>query len=327
MKCLCCGKEIKDGTVAEKGWHRTCIRSFFGTESLPLLDVSKEELEELAKKTTERGFTVPGVQKKLSLHLSREGMSRLTLVDYPTGYILKPQAPGYTALPEAENLVMHMAEAAGIACVPHALIRTSGDGGEFAYITKRIDRVFPSGKNSKMKKLAMEDFCQLGMRLTEDKYRGSYEKCAGIVKRHSDRMGLDLADLYYRVLFFFITGNADMHLKNFSLIETESGSRQYVLSPAYDMLPVNIVLPQDKEELALTLNGKKMNMRRNDFLKFAAGCGIDKKAAINMMNRILTKKEQFLKMCMESYMPEEMKEALAGLISDRAERLHSEGPV
>ncbi len=320
MNCLCCGKPIEPGKPEEQrnAWHSGCVRRFFGTHELPLIDLNKRELDALAVKTVEHGLTVPGVQKKLSLHLSKENIPRLTLVDYPSGYILKPQAPGYTALPEAEDLVMRMAEAAGIPCVPHALICLPRQKKEYAYITRRIDRIFPSKGSALPEKLAMEDFCQLGFKLTEDKYHGSYENCVRILKRYSSRPGLDIAELYYRILFFYFTGNSDMHLKNFSLIEQESRSRRFILSPAYDLLPVNVIVPEDPEELALTLNGKKRNLRKNDFLKFAENSGIPKKAALNLLDKMLSCTETFISMCENSFLPDEMKEAFCSLIQKRA---------
>ena len=122
--------------------------------------------------------------------------------------------------------------------------------------------------------LAMEDFCQLDLRLTQDKYKGSYERCAKIIERYSSRKGLDITELYLRIVFSFLVGNSDMHLKNFSLIETEEGSGKYVLSPAYDLLPVNVIMPEDKEQFALAMNGKKTHIRRKDFLVFAEKCGM-----------------------------------------------------
>jgi len=179
MRCLYCGKEIKDSASAhdkEHHWHSRCIKVFFGTAQMPELDISEEKLEELANSTVNKGLAIPGVQKKLSLHLSTDAESRLTIVDYPTGYILKPQTEEYDNLPEFENLAMTLAEIAGIKTVPNALIRSNG---KFAYITKRVDRSITSDD---MQMYAMEDFCQLAERLTADKYKGSYEKCGRIVK-------------------------------------------------------------------------------------------------------------------------------------------------
>ncbi len=306
--CLCCGKELRTETA--HGWHTACVKAFFGTAQFPDIDVSKEVLNQIAIDNTSKGFTVPGVQKKLSLHLSREDTPRLTLVNYPTGYILKPQTDEYAALPEMEYLVMKMAEVSGIKTVPYALLRLPSQENTFAYITKRIDRA-----DGQM--LAMEDFCQLDGRLTEDKYRGSYERCGKIIKTHSMNDGLDLAQLFFRVVFSFAVGNSDMHLKNFSLIETEEGSGKYILSAAYDMLSTNVVIPVDKEQLALTLNGKKQNIRRKDFLVFADTIGISERSAEKMIEKIVKLKEKYILMCRDSYMPEQMKSNLDNLIEQR----------
>ena len=179
MKCLCCGKPITNSaTNVEKEWcwHKKCVKRFFQTDELPILDITKEQLEILATETVNEGLTVPGVQKKLSLHLSTDLNARLTIVDYPTGYILKPQTEEFDNMPEFENLAMRLAEIMGIQTVPHALIKMND---KYAYITKRIDREI-SEKETKL--YAMEDFCQLSYRLTQDKYKGSYEQCGRIIK-------------------------------------------------------------------------------------------------------------------------------------------------
>lgn len=307
-RCLCCGKMLR--TENEYGWHSSCIKSFFGTTKFPDIDVSKEVLNQIAIDNTNKGFTVPGVQKKLSLHLSQEDSPRLTLVNYPTGYILKPQTDEYASLPEMEYLIMQMAQVCGIKTVPFALLRLPSQDNAYAYITKRIDRT-----NGKM--LAMEDFCQLDGRLTEDKYRGSYERCGKIISEHSESKGLDNTELFIRIVFSFAVGNSDMHLKNFSLIETAEGSNKYVLSAAYDMLSTNVVIPADKEQLALTINGKKQNIHRKDFIIFAETIGIANKAAEKLIEKVVKLKDKYIAMCRESYMPDDMKEALENLIENR----------
>ena len=316
MNCLCCGKPLKE-PVPASGWHPACIRRFFGTKTLPEIELTDDALTLLAEKAVQKGHTVPGVQKKLSLHLSMEHTPRLTMVDYPTGYILKPQVPEFRALPEAEHLVMRMAAAAGLSVVPHALVRLK-DG--YAYLTRRVDRVH--GENEAvMQMLAMEDFCQLDLRLTQDKYRGSYERCVKVIQRYSSRPGLDLSELFLRLVFCFLTGNSDMHLKNFSLIETAPESGIYVLSPAYDLLPVNVIMPEDKEEFALTMNGKKTHLRRNDFLLFAEAAGIPRKAAETMIRKMTDFVPAWLKLSDESLLPPDLKQALNELIQARADRL------
>ena len=311
MNCLCCGKPIKDNNESS-GWHKTCIKKFFTTTVIPEIEITDSVLEELAKESSNKGYTIPGVQKKLSLHLSKEVYPRLTVMNYPTGYILKPQVKGFRALPEAEHIVMSMADKAKIRTVPHALVKSKDS---YAYITKRIDRVF--SKDSNVKLIAMEDFCQLDLRLTQDKYKGSCERCGNIIKKYSYRPGLDITELFYRLVFSFIIGNSDMHLKNFSLIESESGSGEYHLSPAYDLLPVNVIMPEDKEEFALPINGKKRNIHRKDFLIFAADCGIAKLAAEKMIEQLVSMTPVFIEMCRNSLMPQDMKEAFIELVDKR----------
>ncbi|MCD7845642.1 MAG: HipA domain-containing protein [Oscillospiraceae bacterium] len=311
MNCLCCGKPLRTESASQ--WHKGCVRRFFGTTEFPEIDINDSALEMLAIETTGKGYTVPGVQKKLSLHLLSTGHTpRLTLVNYPIGYILKPQVSEFEALPEAEHLVMSMADAAGIATVPHALIR-GRDG--FAYITRRIDRIFEADG---VKMLAMEDFCQLDLRLTQDKYLGSYERCAKIIRRYSSRVGIDMAEFFIRLVFSFLMGNSDMHLKNFSMIETDEKSGRYVLSAAYDLLPVNVIMPEDAEQFALAMNGKKSNIHRNDFLKFADSCGIPRTSAKKMMDALIAMQPKFLAMTRDSLMPEHLKSRLVELIKTRA---------
>ena len=314
MNCLCCGKPLR--TPDETGWHKACIKRFFGTTKLPEIEIDDKTLNLLATETTNKGFTVPGVQKKLSLHLvSDRRKPRLTLVNYPTGYILKPQVAEFEALPESEQLIITMADMAGISTVPHALIK--GNAG-LAYITKRVDRNLT---DDKIEMLAMEDFCQLDLRLTEDKYRGSYERCAKIIKQYSSRVGIDMAEFYIRLVFCFIVGNSDMHLKNFSLIETAEGSGEYVLSPAYDLLPVNANMPADKEQFALAMNDKKMNIRKGDFLKFADTCGITRQTAEKLIENLVKLTPKWIAMCENSLLPDELKGRLKKTIIERTEVL------
>ena len=310
MNCFCCGKPLK--TENDNGWHKACIKRFFGTAHIPEIEIDQKALESLAAQSTSKGLTVPGVQKKLSLHLSTDNHNpRHTLVNYPTGYILKPQVKEFECLPEAEQLVMCMAEATGISTVPHALIKS---GDKLAYITKRIDRVF---EKTETKMLAMEDFCQLDLRVTADKYKGSYERCAKVIGRYSSQIGLDMAELFMRLVFSFVVGNSDMHLKNFSLIETDESSNTFVLSPAYDLLPVNVIMPEDTEEFALALNGKKTHIRKKDFFVFAEECGISKASAEKMIAKIVSMKPKYIDMCNGSLLPYHLKERFAELIEQR----------
>ena len=310
MNCLCCGKPLKNNNIY--GWHKSCIKNFFNMDIIPELNLDKNTLEELTKTATNNGITVTGVQKKLSLHISSKSATpKLTIIDYPTGYILKPPVKEYKSLPEAEHLVMSMAKYTGISTVPFALLKSNN---EFFYVTKRIDRI---KETNTYRKIAMEDFCQLSLKLTEDKYKGSYEQCAKIIQKYSSQNLMDLSELYLRLLFCFIVGNSDMHLKNFSLIQNDDNKNLYILSPAYDLLPVNLVLPEDIEQFALTLNGKKNNIKKNDFIKFAKNIGINEKAAIKMIEKIVSLKDKYIDMVNNSFLSDKMKNDFIELILSR----------
>jgi serine/threonine-protein kinase HipA len=313
--CLCCSKPLSE-SASIKGWHVRCLKRFFGSTSFPEIDLSSDALESLAKESISQGLTVPGVQKKLSLGLRKDsgGISRLTLIDFPTSYILKPESADFPFLPEAEQLVMAMADLTGIPTCPHGLV--SLKDGTLTYLTKRIDRTI---QKKEVHRIPMEDFCQLSGALTDNKYHGSYEKCAQLIDRYSAQPGLDKSEFFFRLVFCFVTANSDMHLKNFSLIERENG--KYVLSPAYDLLPVNVIMPADYEEAALALNGKKSELRKKDFLLFAKTIGVNEKAAMSLLNRVVSFHDDYLQGIESSLLSEELKKRFCGLLKERTQRL------
>ena len=127
--------------------------------------------------------------------------------------------------------------------------------------------------------------------------------------------------MFLRIIFSYAIGNSDMHLKNFSLIETECASNVYRLSDAYDMLPVNVIMPSDTDELALTMNGKKRNIRRNDFITFAENSGISREAAEKIINKVVSLLDTYIVFCRNSYLPDDMKVSLEELILSRISKL------
>ena len=269
-RCLYCYKELGEG---HKDFHPNCARKFFGTADAPLLEYRREDLDALAAQVIQAQTSLTGVQPKLSLNLYKhEGSNRLTIVGLWGDFIFKPQTDTYPELPENEDLTMHMAEVARIKVVPHSLIRLADS--TLGYITHRIDRT------KKGEKIDMEDLCQLTLHPTEYKYKSSYEQIAKTIVAYSSMPKLDLVNFMQVLLFSFITGNNDMHLKNFSLYRPK---RLYQLTPAYDLLNVAIVNPKDKEELALTLNGKKSRLKLSDFLKASATMGIEKNVTMQLI--------------------------------------------
>lgn len=305
-KCLYCYKELKEG---QTDYHPSCAKKLYGVKTAPVLPYNRSQIGELAKRVVRAQATLTGVQAKLSLdvnHGQKNEPDRFTIVGLWGRFILKPQTDTYRSLPELEDLTMHMAEAAKIAVVPHGLIRF--DDGELCYITRRIDRQ-PDGS-----KTAMEDMCQLSERLTEYKYKGSYEQIAKLIKKYSAVPQLDLVNFWEVVVFSWITGNSDMHLKNFSLYKTPLG---FCLTPAYDLLSTLIVMPQDTEELALTLNGKKRKIKRSDFEKAMTASGLNEKVIQNMANKFGKAISKWIDLIDNSFLPNDMKREYKRLIIKR----------
>ena len=282
----------------------------FGTPSVPELPYTRENLTDLAKQVIRSQTTLTGVQAKLSLDINKGGRNetdRFTIVGLWGRYILKPQTDRFAHLPELEDLTMHLAKLAKMQVVPHCLIRFAN--GELCYITRRIDRT------DKGDKLPMEDMCQLTERLTEHKYKGSYEQIAKTIQRFSSVPKLDMVNYWEQVIFSWITGNADMHLKNFSLYSKEQG--KHVLTPAYDMLSTALVLPEDTEELALTLNGKKRKIKKADFGASMQASGLEEKVINNIFTKFAKVKDRWFEFIDQSFLPDEMKEAFKAIIAEK----------
>ena len=316
MRCLYCYNELEPGQI---DFHPACSKKFFGKSQPPVLPYTEEQMLELGEKVIKSQVAVTGVQPKLSLDIEKtakedhEGKSpqRFTIVGLWGRYILKPSTNQYPNLPEVEDLTMHLAELAAITTVPHSLIRLKN--GSLAYITKRIDRV-------KKGKLHIEDMCQLTERLTEDKYKGSYEQIAKAILKYSENPGLDLINFSEQVIFSFLTGNADMHLKNFSLIKQPQTG--YVLSPAYDMVASSLMVKGDIEELALNINGKKRKLGRKDFDTFLSSFKIlDERAIKNIYQKFSMSIEKWYQFIPQSFLSKSLKQQYKELIHDKASKL------
>ena len=307
-KCLHCYKELEEG---QKDFHPHCARKFFGTKDVPLLEYRHEDLDRLAEQVIRAQTSLTGVQPKLSLNLSKhEGCSRLTIVGLWGDYIFKPQTEDYPQLPENEDLTMHLAEAAKIGVVPHSLIRLAD--GRLGYITKRIDRT----KNGE--KIDMEDMCQLTLHPTEYKYKGSYEQIAKTIAQYSGTPKLDLANYMQLLLFCFVTGTNDMHLKNFSLSRL---AKDYQLTPAYDLLNVAIANPKDQEELALTLSGRKTKLLQEDFFNAATVMGLEENVVSRLIDSLQKALPQWQALIRNSFLSDEMKDRYEELVLSRLKRL------
>lgn len=310
--CLYCYKPLNE---AEIDFHPKCSKQFFGSETPPTLSLSKEELLEMAHQITELSVTIPGVQAKLALNIQVNPKdpkkSRLTIAGLGGQYILKPQSEAFPALPENEDLTMHLAELAKIKTASHSLLRTTS--GQLTYVTKRFDRV-------KGKKIPMEDFCQL-MEIPStgrSKYdNGTMEQAGKTIAKYSSAPGLDLIAYFDISVFSFLVGNSDLHLKNLSMIKQEDN--QYRLSPAYDLISSNLVMGKhDLEQMALHLNGKKNKIRKKDFLALASNLKIASTMTEKIFSKYAALLNQFEDMIHKSFLENELKEKYIQLMKQRA---------
>ena len=310
-KCLYCYRPLEKG---ETDFHHKCAKKFFGTEEVPVLDYTCEDLEKLAIQVIKDQTSLTGVQPKLSLHLNKhEGSQRLTIVGLWGSFICKPQTVQFKQMPETEDLTMHLAESAKIDVVPHTLMRMADNS--LCYLTKRIDR---SGTGEKV---AMEDMCQLTERQTEHKYKSSYERIAKAIVQYSSMPKMDVTNFFDVILFSWITGNNDMHLKNFSLYEPIDGIIR--LTPAYDMLNAVILNPKDDEELALTLNGKKKKLNRQDFILSGMTMGVGQKTIERLILKYVKLLPEMEEVIDRSFLNDEFKDKYYRVIHERIGRLNA----
>jgi len=307
-RCLYCYQPLIDGEI---DFHPRCSRRFFGQATPPTLTVTKQQMQELASELVLRSVAVTGVQPKISLDIEpipgQPRQQRFTVVGLWGGYILKPPTPDFPFLPENEDLTMHLAQMLKITTAEHSLIRLQS--GELAYLTKRFDRMDKG-------KLALEDMCQLTEKLTEDKYRGSMEMVGKVIHRFSSQPGLDAIAFFELTLFCYLTGNADMHLKNFSLLTNKEG--EILFSPAYDLLSTKLAMPSDREEIALTLNGKKNRLKRMDFDSLGERLRINPKAVQATYTRFGKAVNHLTDFVQISFLPKDLIEQYQCLLTERA---------
>jgi len=210
---------------------------------------AENQRHEAAKRATK--MSIQGVQPKLSAILNIQ-QSKFEIVDIKGKYIIKPQHHIYPQLPENEYLTMKMASNCEINTPVHGMVYSKD--GTLSYFIKRYDRI---GKNSK---LHVEDFAQLAGETRDTKYNYLVERLIKLIDDNCTFPQIEKIKFFKRFLFNFLTGNEDMHLKNYSII---SQNDKIELCPAYDFLNSSIVLGKDVEESALPIKGKKKNLTKN----------------------------------------------------------------
>jgi serine/threonine-protein kinase HipA len=281
-------------------------------KGLSPLELSSEELvREAAVRATR--MSVGGVQPKVSATLN-VAAGQFDIVNTGGKYILKPQNPSYAHVPENEDVTMKLAALAGIDVPIHALVWTADN--EFCYAIRRFDRI---GRKAK---LAVEDFGQLQERSRDTKYDSSIERVAETIEKYCTFPSVEKIKLFRRVLFSFLIGNEDMHLKNYSLIST--AENLITLSPAYDLLNSALYVGE-AEESALPINGKKSNLKRTDLIEYLARERLKLADAIieNVVGQLESALAKATALLERSFLPGAYKKQYVDLVARRLDRLRT----
>lgn len=302
--CFCCQKPVE----AEGGYHPRCLKRLFDTTRLPALPFGLSDMPRLVI-AAEGRMSIPGVQPKLSIRLDRETGTMASAGEGGT-HILKPANDRFADIPQNENLCMNMAEELGMRVPPHGLF-TLADG-KSCYIVRRFDREDGGGKTHK------ETMYQvLG---STDRYAGSLEQIGKAIRAHAANVGLDAVDFFERVLFCFLTGNGDMHMKNWAFL---GQGKAIALAPCYDFVCSRLYIPQE-EDSALTLNAKKDKLKRSDFQALAKCLALDGRAAENVFAKLRAAREPLRRMVVASHLRADLRQEFAAILSRRYKRLFPE---
>lgn len=279
-------------------------------QALQPFPYSAEEQRQEARLRADK-ISIQGIQAKLSVKLNVK-QEVFEIVDQGGTYMVKPQSDTYPGVPQNEDLTMRLAASVGIEVPWHGLIYSKD--GSFSYVIRRFDR------QGRKEKIAMEDFAQLAGLTRETKYNFTMEKIIPILEKHCTFPLLEKKKLFLRTVFNFITGNEDMHLKNFSLI-TRDGKVE--LAPAYDFLNSTIALRNAREELALSLRGKKSNLKRKDFIDYYGQerMGLNVQTIDDCLGSIVKAQEEWKIKLEHNFLSEELKEKYIRLVTERLGRL------
>ncbi len=286
--------------------HVPCARRLFGTATVPTIDVDIAKLHTLGLAMVGK-TSLSGVQRKISVGIDTERTTLQAGIGNQR-YILKPDSESLPHLPANEHVTMCIARAVGMEVAPCGLVPLTD--GSLAYVTARFDRPLDGSK------LAMEDFCQLSGRPQKDKYDGSAEELAALVRRFATEPIIEVRRLFQLLAFAWWTGNGDLHLKNIAILTTGGVHR---LSPAYDLLCTRLVIPGDR--LALPIGNRRDALTSVTWQLFARECGLPWRAAERVLRSIRSQLDTALDLVARSVLPDDQKADYADLLQDRTATL------
>jgi serine/threonine-protein kinase HipA len=285
------------------------LREMFGKPVRPAIPLTLADVAQQARKFAGK-MSISGVQPKLSVRLDDEG---LLPTERDGRYILKPQTLGFAQLPQNEYLCMQMGKLFGLLTADCLLLELSD--GSPAYLVKRFDR---RKKGQNIAKLHCEDMQQIigG----QDKYSGSHEQIARAIGEHCSVEAVEMQRLFEITIFNFTIGNGDAHKKNFSLLTADGRT---TLSPAYDLVSSRLALPEESDEMALTIGGKRNRLTRRDFKEFARHMGITEDYMQKKLDQLVALGGEFDTMIAKSALSDELRERFSQILASRLRRLEA----
>jgi serine/threonine-protein kinase HipA len=277
-----------------------------GLRSLKDLEYTADEQRKEAFNRAAR-MSVQGVQPKLSAVLNFKE-EKFEIVDKGGKYILKPQHHIFPEMPENEDLTMRLADEIGLEIPQHGLIWSKDNS--LTYFIKRFDR---KGHHDK---IPVEDFAQLAGLNRDTKYDYSMEKVILLIDRYCTFPAIEKIKLFKLTIFNYLTGNEDMHLKNFSIITQDEKSS---LSPCYDLINSTIEYKKQEEEIALPLKGKKKKLTRNLFINYFGKerCELTDKSIEKVLETISLSVPIWKELIEYSFLSQEMREKYQTLLETR----------
>jgi serine/threonine-protein kinase HipA len=298
------------GIEGDEDYHSRCLRTLFRTTQVPIFDIETSKLHTAALAMV--GHTsLSGAQKKISVNLSAD-RATLQVAAVGSRCVLKPQTGTYPALPENEHVTTQLAKLVNVEVAPNGLVSLKDQ--TLAYVVRRFDRL-PDGH-----KLGQEDFCQLAELSPKEKYDGSAELCVRLIRKYASEPPVEILKLYRLLVFIWWTGNGDMHLKNFSLLTGQDDITR--LTPAYDLVCTRLVIPDD--DLAIPVQGKRNNLHRSVWRRFAEYCGLPEKVALRVLDKQASVLDEAIQLIDRSFLPHDQKEDYKRLIAERTDTILSE---
>ncbi len=301
-RCLCCHKPVE----TRERYHPRCLNRLFGTTRPPEIPFGVADLPGIVTKAEGR-MSISGVQAKVSIRLDKASGKIESVVTGGT-HILKSESDRFPQIPMNENLCMNMAEELGMRVPSHGLFEMSD--GRLCYIIKRFDRADDGSKFPNE-----TTFQIMG---STDKYMGSLEQVGKTIRAHAANIGLDMIDLFERALLCFLTGNGDMHLKNWALL---GRGKDITFAPCYDLVSSRLYIEKE-EDSALTINAKRNKLKRSDFEALAKNLQIDAKAAANIFDKLERAQEPLRGMIVQSELRTDLRQELLSILGTRYKRLY-----